>query len=281
LQDERITGGARLEAKVALVVGGGSTGDYPGTGSAMARLFAAQGARVVVMGRTPDRTQKTVSAILEAGGEAAAFVGDTTRAQDCEAAVSTALARFGRLDVLVNNVAVHKSVSLDAFDPEVWDEIYEGNLKATMRMTAAAVPAMRQAGGGAVINIGSVAGLQSSGAIGYGTAKGALIPLTRDMAMALGKDRIRVNCVIPGHLHTPHIARLSGGHDKNRELRNQLNMLGLEGDGWDAAFSALFFASDESRFVTGQCLQVDGGVTNILGMAQVLRTAATAEKTSG
>jgi NAD(P)-dependent dehydrogenase (short-subunit alcohol dehydrogenase family) len=271
VQEDSELRGTRLGGRVAVVVGGGSTGDYPGTGSAIARLFAAQGAKVVVMGRTPERTARTVTQVTDAGDEAVAVVGDTTRADDCQHAAETAVARFGRLDIVVNNVAVHKAVSVDDFDDGVWNEIFDGNLKAPMLMARFAVPHMRAGGGGSIVNIGSVAGIQTSGSIGYGTAKGAVIPLTRDMAMALGKDRIRVNCVIPGHLHTPHVARTSGGNE-HRELRNDLNVLGIEGTGWDAAWAALFFASHESRFITGQSLIVDGGVTSVLGLSQVLRT---------
>lgn len=263
--------GTRLAGKVVLVVGGGSTGEYPGTGSAMARLFAAQGAMVVVMGRTMERTAKTVAQIAAAGGQATAVVGDTTVATDCERVANTAVECYGRLDVVVNNVAVHKSVSVEDFDEQVWTEVFDGNLKALVLMAGFALPHFRAAGGGSIVNIGSVAGVQASGSVGYGTAKGAVIPLTRDMAMALGKDHVRVNCVIPGHLHTPHVARTSGGQE-HRELRNQLNVLGIEGTGWDAAWAALFFASDESRFITGQSLIVDGGVTSVLGLSQVLRT---------
>lgn len=265
-------GGTRLAGKVALVVGGGSTGGYPGTGSAIARLFAAQGARVVVMGRTELHTDRTVQQVAAAGHEAVAFIGDTTRRADCEDAVETASDRYGRLDVVVNNVAVHKLVSVDAFDEVIWEEIYDGNVKAPMLMASCAARLLRGSGGGSIVNIGSVAGMQASGTVGYGTAKGAVIPLTRDMAMALGCDGIRVNCVIPGHLHTPHVEGVGGSNA--RQIRNGLNMLGTEGDGWDAAFAALFFASDESKFVTGQSLQVDGGVTEILAFSQVMRTAA-------
>jgi NAD(P)-dependent dehydrogenase (short-subunit alcohol dehydrogenase family) len=270
-ESTRSISGTRLADKVALVVGGGSTGDYPGTGSAIARLFAAQGAKVVVMGRTEAHTEKTVAKIEATGGTAVAVLGDTTVTADCEAAVGAARENFGRLDVVVNNVAVHKSVQLDSFDEAIWDEIYDGNVKAAARMTSKALPLLRESDEASVVNIGSVAGLQASGAVGYGTAKGAVPALTRDLAMALGKDGIRVNCVIPGHLHTPHVENV--GPPNAREIRNRLNMLGIEGDGWDAAFAALFFASDESRFITGQCLCVDGGVTNILAFTQVTRTA--------
>jgi NAD(P)-dependent dehydrogenase (short-subunit alcohol dehydrogenase family) len=263
--------GNRLDGRVALVVGGGTTGDYPGTGSATARMFAGHGARVVVMGRTEERTRRTVDDIEREGGTAIAVVGDTTSGDDCARAAAAAVSEFGRLDIVVNNVAVHQHVSLESFDEATWDAIYDGNLKAVARMTSHALPHLRASGGGSVINIGSVAGVQATGVVGYGTAKAAVEPLTRDMAAVLGKDGIRVNCIIPGHLHTPHVERVGGGGDSARALRNGLNVLGIEGDGWDVAAAALFFASDDSTFVTGQSLIVDGGVTSVLAVSQVMR----------
>ncbi|MGE0385195.1 MAG: SDR family NAD(P)-dependent oxidoreductase [Gammaproteobacteria bacterium] len=261
--------GTRLAGKVAIVVGGGSTGDYPGTGSAMARLFAAQGARVAVVGRSTGHTARTVDAIVADGGMAHLLLGDALQRADCERFAGETVERYGRIDVVVNNLAVHRHVDVEALDESAWEHIWAGNLKAPMLMTQFVIPHMRAAGGGSIINIGSIAGTLASGAIGYGTAKGGLTALTRDMAMVLGRDGIRVNCVIPGHLHTPHVGRVSDG--EARRLRADLNMLGIEGDGWDAAFAALYFACDESRFVTGQCLTVDAGVTGILGMTQVVR----------
>ena len=262
--------GERLAGRVALVVGGGSTGEYPGTGSATARLFAAQGAAVAVVGRTAEHTQRTVDDITAERGRAIALLGDTTSSADCARVVDEAVASFGGLDIVVNNVAVHSGVSIEGFDEAEWDRIFDGNLKALMIMASAAVPHLK-ARGGSIVNIGSVAGSQATGQVGYGTAKAAVPPLTRDMAAALGSSGIRVNCVIPGHLHTPHVDRL-GSNEEMRELRNRLNVLGTEGDGWDAAWAALFFASDESRFITGQSLVVDGGVTSMLALVQVMRT---------
>ena len=202
--------GDRLAGRVALIVGGGTTGDYPGTGSATAQLFAAQGAKLVVMGRTPEHTERTVADIEAAGGSAVAVLGDIGRGDDCSAAVDAAVHQFGGVDILVNNVAVHKHVSLEQFDEETWHDIIDGNVTAIARMTSFALPHLRRTGHGSIINIGSVAGVQATGVVGYGTAKAAVEPLTRDLAVALGKDGIRVNCVIPGHLHTPHVERVRG-----------------------------------------------------------------------
>lgn len=273
--------GTRVQGMVALVVGGGSTGDYPGTGSATAMLLAAQGARVAVMGRSAERTQRTVDAIAEAGGTAIAVTADVTTSDGCAGAVHAAVGAFGQLDILVNNVAVHDHVSLDDFDEARWDAIFDGNVKAIARMTAHALPFLRASDSGSIVNIGSVAGVQSTGAVGYGTAKGAVEPLTRDLAANLGGDGIRVNCVIPGHLHTPHVDRLGAGGEPMRLLRNQLNVLGTEGDGWDAAWAVVYLASPEARFITGQSLQVDGGLTTVLALVQVMRTRAAPSDEAG
>src|SRR5215208_3112832 len=135
MEDEGELKGQRLTGKVALVVGGGSTGDYPGTGSAMARLFAAQGCRVGVVGRSTEHTQKTVDEIEAAGGDAIAVQGDTTVRADCHRIVETVVDHFGPIDVLVNNVAVHKFVTVDDIDDDVWNEIFDGNLKAPLLMS--------------------------------------------------------------------------------------------------------------------------------------------------
>jgi NAD(P)-dependent dehydrogenase (short-subunit alcohol dehydrogenase family) len=268
--------GRRLAGKVAIVVGGGAETEFAGTGSATARLFAAQGAQVAVVGRTEAKTSKTVELIERAGGAGMALIADATKDADCQRAVTDVIDRYGRLDVLVNNVGIPDRVGIEDFDEKVWYAVLDSNLKAPLLMAKHAVAHLRAAGGGSIINTGSIAGLQASGGIAYGTSKGGLIPLTREMAMLLGPDSIRVNCVIPGHLHTPNGVRYGG--PEMRLLRRSLTMLDAEGTGWDVAWAILYFASDESRFVTAQSLTVDGGVTNVLGMSQVTRTKGTSDK---
>ncbi|MGE0878694.1 MAG: SDR family NAD(P)-dependent oxidoreductase [Acidimicrobiia bacterium] len=267
---DRLTYGERLAGKVAIVVGAGAETEFAGTGSATARLFAAQGAKVTVTGRSEQKTFKTAELVATEGGSSLAVIADATIDADCERVVAETVEKFGRLDVVVNNVGVPYSVQVDKFDESTWDAAFASNVKAPMLMAKHAVPHMREAGGGSIINIGSVAGMQASGGIAYGTSKGALVPLTREMAMQLGPDSIRVNLVIPGHLFTPNGIRYGG--EEARQLRRALTMLDAEGTGWDVAYAALYFACDESRFVTAQWITIDGGVTEVLGLTQVTRT---------
>jgi NAD(P)-dependent dehydrogenase (short-subunit alcohol dehydrogenase family) len=155
--------GQRLAGKVAIVVGGGSTGDVPGTGSATALLFAAQRAKVAVVGRTEANTNKTVDAIRADGGEAIAVLGDTTSEADCARIVETTVAEWGQLDVLVNNVGTTSSSTIEEFDPAVWDQTFDTNLKAPILMTKQALPHLRARDTASVVNVGSVAGMQASG----------------------------------------------------------------------------------------------------------------------
>jgi NAD(P)-dependent dehydrogenase (short-subunit alcohol dehydrogenase family) len=252
-------------------VGGGSTGDIPGTGSATALLFAAQGAKVAVVGRTQANTQKTVDLIAADGGTAIALLGDTTKDADCARIIAAVVAEWGQIDILVNNVGTTASPTIAEFDEAIWDQSFDTNVKAPIIMTKHALPHLKARDTASIINVGSVTGMQTSGGIGYATSKGAVMVLTRDMAAALGPDGIRVNCVVPGHLNTP-IGTLPG--ESLRQLRRDLSMLRIEGTGWDAAYAALFFASDESRYVTAVSLPVDGGVTGQLAFTTVMRLRA-------
>jgi len=258
----------RLKGKVAVVVGGGSTGDVAGTGSATAILFAAQGARVVVVGRTEVHTQKTVEQITAAGDEAIGILGDATQDADCRRIIDVTVERYGQLDVLVNNLGATASPSIAEFDEAIWNQTLAVNLTSVLLMSSHALPHLGERETASIVNVGSVTGLQASGSVAYGASKGGLIALTRDMASQLGPDRIRVNCVVPGHLATPMGARGGAGH---AELRQQLSMLRLEGSGWDVAWAALFLASDESQYVTATTVPVDGGVTAQLTYSTVVR----------
>jgi NAD(P)-dependent dehydrogenase (short-subunit alcohol dehydrogenase family) len=141
------------------------------------------------------------------------------------------------------------------------------NLRAPIAMTRSCAPHFRGAGGGAIVNVGAIAGIQASDSAPYGTTKAALLGLTRDMASGLGSFGVRANCVIPGHLNTPIASRSRG----RRDLRVRLSMHGVEGTGWDAAWAVLFLASDESRYITATTLVVDGGVTQQLTQATLIR----------
>jgi NAD(P)-dependent dehydrogenase (short-subunit alcohol dehydrogenase family) len=267
-----ITQSDRLEGKVAIVVAGGARGDdpeCPGTGEAIARCMAASGARVAVVGRTKERTVRTIERIGNTG-TAIAVLGDTTDRSACEAAVAEVVDSFGRVDVVVNNLGVSSGGSITEPDESKWDAAFAGNVKGPVFMTAAALPHLRASGSASVINISSVAGMFGSGIGAYGTTKAAMIALTRDMAVALGRDGIRVNCIIPGHLQTP-MGDPGPGRDDARELRKKLSLIGIEGTGWDVGWAAVYLASDEAKYITAVAIPVDGGVTAQLAIGAVMR----------
>jgi NAD(P)-dependent dehydrogenase (short-subunit alcohol dehydrogenase family) len=250
---------ARLVDKVCIVTGAGSLGDGIGTGRAASVVFAREGARVLVVDRDEAAALATRRMIVDEGGSAETFQGDMTRSDDAERMVSRALALWGRVDVLDNNIGVQQLGTVVETTEEQWDRAMNLNLKTMVLASKFAVPAMIASGGGSIINISSIAGVRPRGLnTPYATAKGAVIPLTRSMAMDHGREGIRVNCIIPGPIYTP-MAVAEGVDEEGRERRKATSPLAREGTAWDVAYAALFFASDESRYVTGAALPVEGG----------------------
>ena len=176
---------------------------------------------------------------------------------------------FGGVDVLVNNAGIAVGGALDDLAIEDWNRVLAVNLTGPMLMTRAAVGPLR-ASAGAVVNIASVGGLRGFGNASYTASKGGLIALTRELAFSLGPDRIRVNCIAPGHIHTP--MGDVGGEDM-RELRRRAGLLDVEGTAWDVAWAALYLASDAARWITGVCLPVDAGTTAAMPLAMMQRWA--------
>ena len=262
----------RLAGKTAIITGAGAKGDGFGIGRAMAILFAGEGAQLCLVDRDADAVERTCRYIEEIGGEGFAFVGDVTDASDCEAIVAQGVERFGRLDIVVNNVGIaEKSSPVDMIDMEQWQKVLDVNLKSAVMMARSAVPAMRNGGAGAILNIASIAGILGYGGLAYGPSKAALIQLTRDLALLHGCDGIRVNALAPGHIYTPMVEGMLP--DEMRRARCKAGPLGVEGDAWDVARAALFLASDDARFITGACLPVDGGVTAV-GSVEAARLMA-------
>jgi NAD(P)-dependent dehydrogenase (short-subunit alcohol dehydrogenase family) len=247
-----------LAGKVALVAGGGSRGAGVGTGRAAAVVFARAGARVLVVDRDVDAAQETVSLIEHDGGEAVPFRTDLTSPDGCAEMVAHAVDRWGRLDVLDNNVGIEGSGSVVDVDLARWDTVMDVNVKSIVLASRAAVPVMARAGGGAIVNTSSIAALRPHGMTPYSTSKGAVIALTRAMAHDHAGQGIRVNCIAPGPLYTPMVA--AGMTAELRERRRNASLLRIEGTGWDVGYAALFLVSDEARYVTGVVLPVDGGV---------------------
>ena len=269
MRSENSADGLSLEGRTAIVTGAGATGDLAGTGCAIAELFARHGARVLIADLSRERAEITQERIRDFGGEAQVAVVDVSDPHDAEAAVSMAVQYFGGVDVLVNNAGIAVGGALDDLAIEDWNRVLAVNLTGPMLMTRAAVGPMR-ASAGAVVNIASVGGLRGFGNASYTASKGGLIALTRELAFSLGPDRIRVNCIAPGHIHTP--MGDVGGEDM-RELRRRAGLLDVEGTAWDVAWAALYLASDAARWITGVCLPVDAGTTAAMPLAMLQRWA--------
>ena len=264
----------RLEGKVAIVTGAGSSGPGVGTGRAISTLFAMEGCRVLLVDREVARAEETLAGIREEGGDASVAQADVTKSSDCEEMVNEAIRAYGRLDILVNNVGITLPGKVVDVTDEAWDRVMDVNLKSVMRTGKYAVPRMQQDGGGSVINLSSVVAMRSGGGFdshAYVASKGAIISLTTSMAADYGRDNIRVNALVPGFIYTPMVA--GALDDEGRDLRRRTAPLGTEGTAWDVAWAAVFLASDESRWITGIALPVDAGVmgTTPLAMLDYLR----------
>lgn len=256
----------RLDGWRAIVTGGGSAGEGVGTGRAISVLFARECARVAVLDQDADRAEATCAEIAKRGGEARAVLGDVTSAADCKRMTDESVSWLGGLDVLVNNVGLGSGAGrLEDMAEEVWRRGVDLNLNSAFLMTRSAIPALLQGRGRAVVNIASVAGERAHGTGSYGPAKAALVQFTRELAVIYGRDGLRANAVAPGHIMTPLVERLVS--PAARDTRRRIAPLEIEGDAWDVAQAALFLAGPESRFVSGACLPVDGGVTQIAALA--------------
>ena len=249
----------RLEGKVAIVTGAGSSGPGVGNGKAASVLFAREGAKVLLVDINADHAQETLELITAEGGEASVFQADVTNADHCRSMVESAIERYGRLDILDNNVGVILRAKFADIDPEDWDRVMAINLKSMMLASQSAIPRMIDSGGGSIINITSVAGIRAWSDAAYAASKAGIIGLTQTVAAEYGRYGIRANAIAPGAVYTPMVAwQLS---EEAREIRRESTLLGTEGTAWDVAWAAVYLASDEARWVTGVLLPVDGGVT--------------------
>lgn len=248
----------RLAGKVAIVTGAAS-----GIGRGVARMFAAEGARVVVADVDGNRGQATVDQIHQAGGQAHFARCDVSRAAEAEAAVAAATEAWGTVDILVNNAGIMRVGSVTETSEEAWDEVMRINLKGAFLCSRAALPAMIAAGKGAIVNIASVGGLvPAAGLAAYATAKAGIVHLSRQMASDYAAQWIRVNCICPGTIITPMHDVFYTPQTKQATLAEwaKTRPLQMEGAPEDIAYAAVYLASDEARFVTGVVLPVDGGV---------------------
>ena len=253
----------RLESKVALITGGGS-----GIGRATAVLFAKEGARIVASDLNEDAVMETVRMVRDVGGEVTSVTGDVSKSQDAERIVQASIEAYGRLEVLVNcaGISARNALPTEASPEAVWDRVIDVNLKGTFLTSWYAVPHMVPTGGGSIINLASIMGLVGypvglgGGFNPYPPSKGGVVQFTRTLAIDYAKDNIRVNCICPGYVRTSLTDPLTSDPEILEQLE-QRHSLGRLGRPEEIAYAALFLASDESSFVTGAPLIVDGGYT--------------------
>ena len=258
----------RLNGKVALVTGAGSSGPGWGNGKATAVLFAREGAKVLAADLNLAAAQETVELIGAEGGAAVAHQADVADGTQVKAMAEACLARFGRIDVLHNNVGILEPGGVVEASEASWDRVMEVNLKSMFLTCKAVIPIMETQGAGAIVNVASIAGIRWLGVpyISYQASKAAVIQFTRSVAMEYARKGIRANSILPGFMNTPMIqgplmATYGGEADKMIAARDALCPTGKMGDAWDVAYAALFLASDEARYITATELVVDGGLS--------------------
>jgi len=258
----------RLEGKVAIVTGAGSVGPGWGNGRATAVRFAEEGASVMAVDREEGSLRETLERATAASGAIVTHLCDVIDSESVAAMVRACVGKWGRIDVLVNNVGGSARGGPVEMAEDLWDAQVDSNLKSVFLACKHVLPVMEKQGSGAIVNIASTSGLRWTGAaqVAYAATKAGVIQLSRVVALQYASRGIRVNSVVPGQLHTPMVeARLakqrSGGDVKALlEERRKRIPLAIEGDGRDTANAVLFLASDEARFVTGTEIVVDGGM---------------------
>ena len=248
---------ARLEGKVALISGGAR-----GQGAVEARMFAEEGASVVIGDILDEQGRQTEAELQELGYNVTFVHLDVTSESDWDAAVQAAIGAYGKLDILLNNAGILIRKNIEETTEEDWDRIFSINAKGVFLGTKAAIPAMRENGGGSIINISSTAGLVGSpnGSASYTATKGAVRLFTKSTAIQHAREGIRCNSIHPGPIETDMIADTLSD-PANMALRMQRLPLGRVGKPSEIAYGAIYLASDESSFVTGSELVIDGGTT--------------------
>lgn len=256
----------RLDGKVALVTGAGSIVDGIGNGKASAITFAREGALVVALDINPGAVEDTHKFITGEGGRCISVVADVSSNADCQRAIETCIGAFGRLDVLMNNVGITDSGGPVEYSEDAWDRMMNVNAKSMFLTAKYAIPHMEAQGHGSIINIGSINAIRAIPfpKFAYAASKAAVLGLTREIALQYASKGIRANVILPGFIRAPIVEarnlELYGGDlDQMWKTRDRMSPTGKQGEPWDIANAALFLASDESSYVNGVVLPVDGG----------------------
>ncbi|HUS96348.1 MAG TPA: SDR family oxidoreductase [Hyphomicrobiaceae bacterium] len=261
MADQRERDDPGFSGKAAIISGGGAKGSGIGNGRAAALLLAREGVNIFVVDRDQELAQNTVAMIEAEGGTAIAHETDVTKESGCRETVAACIKAFGRLDFLDNNVGISSRGSVVEEALDTWRQVMQVNVDAMFLMSKYAIPAMiKSGGGGAIVNVSSISALRPRRLTVYTTSKAAVIGLTRAMAVDHGPEGIRVNCVAPGPVYTPMVIK-DGMAENLRAQRRNASALGIEGTGWDVGHAVRFLLSDHARYITGQTLVVDGGVT--------------------
>ena len=249
----------RMQGKIVLVTGAGSSGPGWGNGKAAAVLYAREGAHVFAVDRRAEAAAETAAIIADEGHQCRSFTADVTRSAEVAAMVAACVAAFGRLDVLHNNVGIAETGGPVEASEESWNRVIAVNQTSVFLTCKHALPQMVAQGGGAIVNIGSIASRRWIGFpyVAYSASKAAIVALTQNVAVQYAAHGIRANCVLPGLMDTPMIreplaAAYGGDIDSMLATRHRQSPTGHMGDGWDTAHAALFLASDEARYITAQ-----------------------------
>ncbi|MBA7599018.1 2,5-dichloro-2,5-cyclohexadiene-1,4-diol dehydrogenase LinX [subsurface metagenome] len=263
--------GERLKGKVAIVTGAGSVLPGMGNGKATAIVFAREGAKVMAVDYNLEAAEETKRIIDEEGRECVTFKADVSRASDCQSMVEKCIQTFGRVDILHNNVGIGQWGGVVETSEEIWDKLMTVNVKSMFLTCKYVIPHMEKQGGGAIVNIASIAAIRVPlPNCAYSASKAAIIALTRDVALQYAAKGIRVNVILPGLMKTPQAefynkdAWAGGDIEELWRRRDAMSPTGKQGEGWDTAYAALFLASDEAKYITGTTLLVDGGISGTI-----------------
>lgn len=257
-----------LEGKAAIVTGAGSAGEGVGNGKATAIVFAREGATVVLVDRDLSAAEETRRMIEQEGGRCCTFAADVSRSDDCRKIVAFCRDTYGRVDILHNNVGIELAGGLEETSEDDWNRTLAVNLTSMFLLCKASIPHMVAQGGGTIINVSSINAIRTLPALSlaYGVSKAGVNALTREIAVQYAKHGIRINAILPGMMNTPFV-RVSlteaygGDIQKMTQYRDSLCPTGKQGEPWDVANVALFLASEQSTYITGQEIIVDGAQT--------------------
>jgi NAD(P)-dependent dehydrogenase (short-subunit alcohol dehydrogenase family) len=256
-----------LQDKVALVFGAGAADDGWGNGKATAVAYAREGARIVAVDIDAAAAESTRDFILGEGNECISLAADVIKHEEIDAAVRAAVEKYGRIDILHNNVGINETGGPVELAEDVWDRVMAINVKSMFLTCKSVLPIMEAQGSGAIVNISSIASIRGTGQnfVSYSASKAAVNHFTRAVAMQYAEKGIRANVILPGLMNTPRIYRhmVAYFEDVDDMIRKRAEVVPMKrmGDAWDIANAAVFLASDEARYITGVELCVDGGLT--------------------